>query len=115
MIATASGDTSDYHADRADIVHYNKQMDVDQVNNQLIGENSKAMLGQQTYFRNQQSQRLSTYWLDQQTVIRASRAACQADHPGQVSKPVTWLNWSKRPNRLVMLSSPVPANRFVRL
>ncbi|MFP6575062.1 MAG: DUF1559 domain-containing protein [Pirellulaceae bacterium] len=83
MIATASGDTSDYHADRADIVHYNKQMDVDQVNNQLIGENSKAMLGQQTYFRNQQSQRLSTYWLDQQTVIRAPERHVKQIIPGK--------------------------------
>ena len=82
MIATASGDTNNYHADRADIVHYKKQMDVDQVNNQLIGENSKAMLGQQTYFRNQQSQRLSTYWLDQQTVIRAPERHVKQIIPG---------------------------------
>ena len=83
MIATASGDTNDYKADRADIVHYNKQPDVEQVNSQLIGENSKAMLGQHTYFRNQRSQRPSTYWLDPQTVIRSSERHIKEVIPGK--------------------------------
>ena len=83
MIATASGDTPDYKADRADIVHYNKQPDIDQVNNQLIGSNSKAMLGQQIYFRNQRSQKPSTYWLDPQTVIRSAERHIKQIIPGK--------------------------------
>ena len=82
MIATASGDTQDYKADRADIVHYNKQPDVEQVNSLLIGKNSKAMLGQQVYYRNQRSRRSSTYWLDPQTVIRSTERQIKEIMPG---------------------------------
>ena len=83
MIATSSGDTNDYKADRADIVHYNTPPDMDQINSQLIGENSKAMLGQQIYFRTQRSQKPSTYWLDQQTVIRSSERHIKEVIPGK--------------------------------
>jgi len=82
MIATAFRDTQDYQADLANIVHYNTPPDVEQVNSLLIGRNSKAMLGQQVYFRNQRSRRSSTYWPDPQTVVRSTEQYIKEIIPG---------------------------------
>ncbi len=82
MIATAFRDTQDYQADLANIVHYNTPPDVEQVNSLLIGKNSKAMLGQQVYFRNQRSRRSSTYWPDPQTVVRSTEQHIKEIIPG---------------------------------
>ena len=71
MMGTSIADSANYHADIANIVHFNKAMDLGQVNEQLIGENAPAMFEQRAYFRSQHPRRPAAYWPEKKTVVTA--------------------------------------------